>query len=180
MDAPRQRWKLGCLGLALFAGGVLCGCMMGAVGTAALQWLKVPERVQVMTARPTRTPKPTETPTPTETPVPSRCVPASTAQMESIRAGVTGELRSGWAVKSNEFQQVWMVAAMPYGPGMEVGGGSAVWAVAGSPDKPDAVASVNAVAKAISDWPDASKTSVAIDLTTDGVQEAKACAEANR
>ena len=66
------------------------------------------------------------------------------------------------------------------GPGMQEGVGPAVWVVAGSPDKPDAVASVNAVAKVISDWPDASKTDVAIDETTDGVAEAKGCAEANR
>jgi hypothetical protein len=120
---------------------------------------------------------------PTSAPAASRCVPASTAQMAAIRAGVKGEasyndVRSGWAVKSKEFQNVWFVASKIYGPNAENGVGPGVWAISGNPSSPGLTLSVGGFANEFSDYPDAGKTQAQMSMSSDGAQEAKQCAEA--
>lgn len=109
-----------------------------------------------------------------------RCQPATAEQIASINRGIKAvdhqnEIRTGYAVKSKQFQNVYIVAAKIYGPGMENGTGPAVWAVGGG--NPNAVTSVDGYAKQFSDWPDASDTQAGITMGSDGTQEAKSCAE---
>lgn len=112
----------------------------------------------------------------------SRCQPASAAQLAAIRAGVQGvqasnDIRTGFAVRSRDFERVWMVAAKLYGPGIPAtGAGPGVWSIAGDPASPNMILSVDGFAQAFSDYPDASKTKAAITQSADGVDEARACA----
>ncbi len=182
-------WQLGCLGLALVVAGLVFGCLVGGL----LGSMVVGPRVQTALGRTTKEPavateapsiapgKPTVAPTPT----PSRCVMASAKQMALVQAGVQGAapgsvVRSGWAVRSNHFQNVWMVAALVYGPGMEQGGGPGVWAIGGDPDNPVMALSVNGSAKQLSNLPDATQAVAQISESEDGVAEALACVEAFR
>jgi hypothetical protein len=52
----------------------------------------------------------------------ARCSPASSALLAAISEGLTvtggGSLGAGYVVKSNDFAEVWMVAAEINGPGM--------------------------------------------------------------
>jgi len=129
-------------------------------------------------------PSPTETQTsilPTLPVVASRCVPASAAQITALQDGVddTGAanyIKTAWAVKSNDFNNVWMVAAIIYGPNMELGVGPAAWAMSGDFDSPGITMSVDEFAKQYSPWPDASATDAHITQIADGVQEAITCA----
>lgn len=181
---------------------LLVGCGGSSVGeiraTGAVT-PKVLERAQVTaaakatevaTTRPTDTPtpvaKPTDAPKATEAPAPvSECQPASAGQLERIQAGVQGvatsnQVRRAWAVKSGDFNEVWMVAALIYGPGMETGAGPGAWAINGTPDSPGLTLAVDAFAKEFSDWPDASKTDAALNGTEDGIADAKQCAMENK
>ena len=102
--------------------------------------------------------------------------------MANIRAGVEGAqasntVKEGFAVKSRDLTNVYMVAAKLYGPNMENGAGPGVWAISGDPATPGLTLAVDGYAKSFTDYPDASKTQAAITLATDGVQEARACAQ---
>ena len=114
--------------------------------------------------------------------VSSRCVPASAAQMNAIRKGVKhvdpkNDVKSGWAVKSKSFDNVWFVAAKVYGAGMENGSDPGVWAIYGSQAKPSLTFSVNGHAKSFSSWPDASTTNVGTTMAIDGAEDALSCAK---
>lgn len=136
----------------------------------------------------TKAPTATDTPRPTATMVPvvaDPCIRASDGQLEAVQAGVKGvdaanEVREAWAVKSKEFENVWMVAAYVYGAGIEQGAGPGVWAIGGDPVSPRMILAVDGMAKEFSDYPDASKTDAQITLATDGVEAAKKCAEAKK
>lgn len=122
----------------------------------------------------------TAAPTVVNTATPSRCVPASERQIEVIREGIkdvdkNNDIKSAWAVKSEDFEDVWMVAAKIYGTGMEEGTGPGVWAISGDPDKPGMTLSVDGFAKEFSSWPDGSKTSAKVGANNDGVDDAKLC-----
>lgn len=111
----------------------------------------------------------------------SRCITASSAQVEAIRAGVkdiadTNDIKSGWAVKSNDFDNVWFVAAKIYGPGIENGSDPGVWAISGDLNNPGMILSVNGYAKEFSSYPDASKTDASITTADDGAKDALLCA----
>ena len=112
----------------------------------------------------------------------SRCQPATPAQIEAINAGLHDLdpnilVKSGWWVQSRDFQNVRMVAAMLYGPGMENdGSGPGVWAMSGTPDSPAGIFSVDSVAKEFSTWEDGSTTSAHMSLIDDGVEVAQWCA----
>jgi ABC-type sugar transport system substrate-binding protein len=114
----------------------------------------------------------------------SRCVAASEKQFANIQDGVKSVaqdnyIQTAWAVKSRSFENVWMVAAKIYGPGMESGTGPGVWAMGGEPDSPNMILAVDGFAKEFSPYPDAAKTKAAITTADDGVSEALACAENN-
>jgi len=111
----------------------------------------------------------------------SRCVPATQEQLTTILAGVkdiseNNYLQTGWAVKSNDYNNVWFVAAKIYGPGMENGSGPGVWSIGGESGM---ILSVDGYAQNFSTYPDASKTDAAITLMADGAKEAMDCASAS-
>jgi hypothetical protein len=128
-----------------------------------------------------------EIPTPTNTSLPTdkdRCIQASAAQIDAINAGVHGidqnnQVRSGWAVKSNDFENVYMVAAKIYGQGMEEGAGPGVWAIGGTLDKPNLVYAVGGFAHQFSDFGAGETTKSNITQTSDGYQAAQWCASHN-
>jgi len=112
----------------------------------------------------------------------SRCLKASPEQLDFIDFAIhdvdsSNYILDGWAVKSTEFTNVYMVAAKIYGPGIEDGTDPAVWAVGGDPDDPITWLAVDGLAQNFTILPDASKTAAEITLFTDGVQEAKECYE---
>lgn len=110
----------------------------------------------------------------------SRCQPATDKQMDFIAYAIRQEQPSnsvgqGWAVKSGDFVNVYMVAARIYGPGIESGTDPAVWAVGGDPDSPHTWLAVDGLAKNFTQLPDASQTDAAITLSADGVDLARQC-----
>jgi hypothetical protein len=127
---------------------------------------------------PLATKVPTSTNVPTATP--SRCVVASPGQMEAIRSGVksiqeSNNVETGWAVKSNDFKNVWMVAAEITGPNLEDVTSIGVWAISGDPGSPGMILSVNGFAKEFTPYPDASETDANITIADDGVRQAEQC-----
>jgi hypothetical protein len=99
---------------------------------------------------------------------------AKIASALTVQGG--GSLRNGQAVKSNDFQNVFMVAADLQGSGLGGTGDIGVWATNSLDPNAGIVMAVDGVAKEFSDWPDADKTTAAITLGADGVSEAKRCA----
>jgi len=141
-----------------------------------------------LTKTPANTPPPTFTRSPANTPKPTinpRCVPASPAQIEIIRIGVQGveetnNIKSVWAVRSNEFERVWMVAAEITGPEISPKDVIGVWAIAGDLQNPSSGAvSVNNYALIFSDWADGPRSQLDLSDFTDGVQEALECAKSS-
>lgn len=140
---------------------------------------------------PTRTPRSTATTGPSRTPRPtaaatvSRCQPASPAQLAVIRDGVQGlepgnDIKTAWAVRSTEFERVYVVAARIYGAGIPAeGAGPGVWAISGDPDAPGLVLAVDGFAKQFTSYPDASQTDARITMATDGASAAQTCAQLN-
>lgn len=111
----------------------------------------------------------------------SRCLPASPQQMEYIRAGIQGVQQSndvlpGFAVRSNDYERVWFVAAEIIGPGIEPKQAIGLWAINGELDQPGIILSVNGFALEFTEYPDGSATDAQISQFDDGAQEALACA----
>jgi hypothetical protein len=109
-----------------------------------------------------------------------RCVQLSSAQLQFIRAGVTGRQdkflpKLAWAVQSKELPQVWFVAAYLFGQGKDFLG-PAVWAINGELDQPGPTYSVDPIAKDYSNFEDGSKADPKLDMSRDGAKEAAACA----
>lgn len=114
----------------------------------------------------------------------SRCIPASEKQLDFINYAVSSKqssnfIKEGYAVKSTDFVNVYMVAVKIYGPGMENGNGPAVFAVAGDPASPNTWMSVDGFAKQFTDFPDAGRSDAEITSSSDGVSEAIACSKEN-
>jgi len=174
--------------LLLLGGGGLLLLMCGLVVLALVmpdqdggQAQQAPQ--MTATPRPTAPQRPTVTPAPPPTAAPSaRCVPASAAQMAALRDGVQAvaagnDVLPGFAVRSTEFERVWLVAARITGAGIPAtGAGPGVWAMGGEPDAPAGIYAVNGFAREFTTYPDAAKTDAAITLTTDGVAAALECA----
>jgi hypothetical protein len=124
-----------------------------------------------------RTESPQATGPPTT--VPGRCEKVSNAVLNAIAKGLTvtggGTLRNGYAVKSDDFSKVYMVAADIEGTGMEGNGEVGVWAT-NSLDGTGLIFAVDGLAKEFSDWGHGDTTDANITLSSDGVDEAKECA----
>jgi len=112
----------------------------------------------------------------------SRCVPATQQQLQRIRVGVkaietTNDVLSGFAVKSNDYNNVWFVAAKIHGTGIESNIPPGVWALNGDPEDTAAGAmSVNGYALSFSNWADGPKSDAKTTMSSDGAQEAYDCA----
>jgi hypothetical protein len=128
------------------------------------------------TAGPSETPKPTATPAPT---VVSRCVEVPAALIEAIASGLeTGgeaSLRNVFAVRSNDYSEVYFVAGDIQGPGLDGDDEIGIWAT-NSLEGRGLILAADGFAQQFSVWPDADKTDAEISWTDDGGREAKDCA----
>jgi hypothetical protein len=126
------------------------------------------------------TPQPTPAPT-ASTPATSanRCVVVSQKKLNRIADLLTvsggGSLANGHAVKSNDFESLWFIAATINGPKMEsktIG----IWAANTLEAVTGGIFSVDAFAEEFSDWVVGSTTDANITQYDDGAQEAAQCA----
>ena len=112
------------------------------------------------------------------TTVTGRCEKVSNAVLNAIAKGLTvtggGTLRNGYAVKSDDFSKVYMVAADIQGVGMEGDNEIGVWAT-NSLDGTGLIFAVDGVAKEFSDWGHGDTTDANITQSSDGVSEAEEC-----
>ena len=129
---------------------------------------------------PVATPQPTPAPT-ASTPATStnRCVVVSQKKLNRIADLLTvsggGSLANGHAVKSNDFESLWFIAATINGPKM----GSktiGIWATNTLEAVTGGIFSVDAFAEEFSDWVVGSTTDANITQYDDGAQEAAQCA----
>ena len=124
-----------------------------------------------------RTQSPQATASPTT--VVGRCEKVSSALLNAIAEGLTvsggGTLRNGYAVNSDDFSNVYMVAADIQGVGMEGDDEVGVWAT-NSLDGSGLISAVDGLAQEFSDWGDGDTTDAHITQSSDGVAEAKECA----
>ena len=108
----------------------------------------------------------------------SRCEAVSDDLLAAIGSGLDGgglTLREGQAVRSEEREEVWFVAADIEGPGLEGTSDIAVWATNSLEVGGGLILSVDALAQEFSVWPDADTTDAEIADTEDGVDEARQC-----
>ncbi len=109
-----------------------------------------------------------------------RCIPAPAWLMEELEESLTvaggGSLEPGWAVKSDDFANVWFVAAVINGDGMD--GAIGVWVKSGAlHEETGAILSADGVAHEFSTWFYGPDTDFNVSYLNDGGMEAKACAE---
>lgn len=117
----------------------------------------------------------------------AECIPVSKSLLSAIETGLTvdgGSLRSkAFAVRSSDFEKVWMVAAELDAPGLQSLGDVAVWATNGDPRKPGGTGLIiraNGIAEEFSDWGEAAQPGSSADFSAadQGVAEATRCVEA--
>lgn len=114
----------------------------------------------------------------------SRCILATSQQIELLRQGIkaiepNNDVLQGFAVRSNDFERVWFVSAEITGAGIEPKQAIGLWAMAGEPEFPTGVLSINGFALNFSDWFDGTKTEAQMTMFDDGAQEALTCAMNN-
>ena len=106
----------------------------------------------------------------------NRCESVPAAAVDAIEAGMTvsggGSLSRAQAVRSNDFEKVWFVAAEIDGPGMEGAGDIGVW-VTNDVNGGGTIGAVDGFAHQFSDWGVRSDVS----RSDDGYSEARACLE---
>lgn len=96
---------------------------------------------------------------------------ASQSQVEAIRFGLEDGLTTGAtaSVKSNDFRNIYFVAAELLGPGLD--GAVGVWAMNDNADS--MIFSVDAIADEFSGYPRGSRTQAGISMADDGASEVK-------
>ncbi len=126
------------------------------------------------------TPQPTPAPT-ASTPAASanRCVVVSQKKLNRIADLLTvsggGSLANGHAVKSNDFESLWFIAATINGP--QMGSNTiGIWATNTLEAVTGGIFSVDSFAEEFSDWVVGSTTDANITQNDDGAQEAAQCA----
>jgi hypothetical protein len=129
---------------------------------------------------PVATPQPTPAPT-ASTPAISanRCVVVSQKKLNRIADLLTvsggGSLVNGHAVKSNDFESLWFIAATINGP--QMGSNTiGIWATNTLEAVTGGIFSVDSFAEEFSDWVVGSTTDANITQNDDGAQEAAQCA----
>ena len=134
------------------------------------------------------TPAPSSTPvaTPPSTPAPSasapaagRCVVVSAKKLKNIAIGLTvsggGTLSNGFAVKSNDYDEFWFIAALIDGPGMGKGV-VGIWASNRLGANDGMIFAIDSYAGTFTDWGLGSTTDANFTQYDDGAQEAAQCA----
>lgn len=114
-----------------------------------------------------------------------RCIRVAKELLRQIEFGLTtdgkGRLRNeAFAVRSDDYSKVWMVAAEVDAPGLEGVGDIAVWGTNEDPSRRTSsglILRANSIAGEFSDWGAAAEEGSAADLnsTDDGVAEAETC-----
>jgi hypothetical protein len=112
----------------------------------------------------------------------SRCTPASDKQIARIRSAIQdntpgNDIDHLYAVKSNDFERVYMVAGNITGDGIKPGDAIGVWALSGDPDGTGLTMSVDQMAFEFSDYGLGSTTTAEITMQSDGAEESKKCVE---
>lgn len=113
--------------------------------------------------------------------VSARCESVSPTTLEAIASGLTvtggGTLRDGQAVRSEDFERVWFVAAEIDGSGIEGDGEVGVWATNGDPASGEvgSIFAVDTYAQESSDWGPGDQTDDELTMADDGAQEAQDC-----
>lgn len=108
----------------------------------------------------------------------ARCSAASEALLETIAGGLAVDgatLASGFVVQSEQFEEVYMVAAEIDGPGLEETGDVGVWAT-NDPAGGGPVLAVDDTAKEQSSWPVGADSNEELTIMADGAMEAEVCA----
>lgn len=113
------------------------------------------------------------------------CEKVSDVLLDAIATGLTtdgrGTLGDGYAVRSRDFDKVWMVAADIDAPSMNGPDEIAVWATNSRPDTGiggiGLIAAADAFAKEFSDWGEAANEGSALYMTgtEHGIDQAKRC-----
>ena len=126
---------------------------------------------------PVVTPQPITTPS-ASAPSADRCVAVSAKKLKNIATGLTvdggGTLSNGFAVKSNDYAEVWFIAAVIDGPGMGKGV-VGIWASNRLEANDGLIFAIDAFAEEFSDWAVGSTTDANINPNDDGAQEAAQC-----
>lgn len=107
----------------------------------------------------------------------ARCVDVPRDAMDRISEGLTGDVRltSAVAVRSGDYEEVYMIAGELDGPGLEGEGDVGVWASNSLEPGGGLTLAVDGVANEFSDWPDGGGTDAEMSVTDDGVSEARDC-----
>jgi hypothetical protein len=120
---------------------------------------------------------------PTDTINPSpRCARATSEFLEAIRDGISDidlnyTVETGWAVQSNEAEELWFVAAKVYGDDIEPEGTlPGVWGLATGPDGSIDVYAINELAKDYSFTLWGEDSDPVLTMVSDGAQDAYNCA----
>lgn len=110
-------------------------------------------------------------------PPPSRCQEVSRELLRTIAGGAPDRLRitplAGFAVKSREYQQLYMIAMKFSVPG--VGEESGVWASNSLQPGEGLIIAVDDFAQNFTQWPAGDTSSFKISPADDGVEEAEIC-----
>ena len=141
----------------------------------------------VASVAPTPTPSSTAAATQQPTPAPSastpssdRCLAVSAKKLKNIATGLTigggGTLTNGFAVKSNDYEEVWFIAALIDGPSMGKGV-VGIWASNRLEANDGFIFAIDGFAEEFSDWGVGSTTDANITQNDDGAQEAAQCAD---
>lgn len=110
----------------------------------------------------------------------SGCVAVDAALLAAIADGLTidggGSLRNGQAVKSADFENVYMIAADLQGPGLDGVADIGVWSSNSLDSGGGIILAVDSIAQEFSSWPAGDTTSFNVTSSAHGVAEARACA----
>lgn len=154
--------------MKIIVGGLVLAATLGLAGCQSDDTKTTGNDTPAVVASPT--------PTPTKT-VESRCVKVSAKRIADLSTGLDKSagltIASAQAVKSTDFKNVYMIAALLNGPGVKNQVG--VWA--SNSLEEGGFFSVDGFALEFSDWADGPKSDANITLTSEGVDEAKDCAK---
>ena len=107
----------------------------------------------------------------------TRCLEVPADKVEGIATGLKGgtTLRSAQAVKSKDYEKVWIISAEIEGPGVEGDDQIGTWASNGLTASEGLILSIDGFAKQFSDWPDGSKSKAGFSQIDDGVKQSREC-----
>jgi hypothetical protein len=86
-------------------------------------------------------------------------------------------VRAAMAVRSNDYEQVYFIAAELQGAGLDGDDDIAIWATDRNPDGSDngPIFAVDGMANQFSSWPDGRASSASLSRNDDGALEARDC-----